>query len=469
LDVDDDCVIVDSTEELVDAIDQFSDQRVLRLFVGEVTPAMRQAFLQVASFGSPTAATQADNNSKKGPNPNTSDMETLIERQIEQVLEKRFRLLEQKRREQEGQGPGEQQQQQRGQNNNNNNSKNMGIEEELNYRSNHQQPSSPPRRRGWQDAPADAEYLESEIFGEDDSLLPDEDQPQYWDSAADNRRHPTGHPPKYSIAGEKRYANSRRVLEPHEYDPTRQSHHVVWNSPRGRDLPMSDLSSNTGTSAINKRGGIRRTPSPAAQMMTPTRSIDPTAEIENHRTSQINHLLHTHYRSRDYDPDEDGDFDDYGSELDNSSRNSGSQLQNDENQSYQDWESGTVDSDAELSLLLSDANDFKESPSLDTRDDDMAVTTNTELNTIRNSKQVDEREESRKSPPNNSAAGKPPVSPTKGAGKQQLPTSPKPSSSSTLAHGSGKPPTPKSNNFNNIPRTPATRKNKLIGILYNSE
>lgn len=551
LDVDEDCVMVDSSEELVDAIEQFADQQVLRLFVGEVTPAMKQVYLS-----SGTDAFGKHESFKKLFE--TGEMEQILERQIERVLEKRFRLLEQKRREQEhglvGHDPPNFQHQYGG----------MFRDSHQHHQSNHHQAqgrkqhhpnhhlsqlktprqkpySDPNAQDGWYDSPikvddVSADSLGGETLGEED-FLPNEDSSR--------------NAPRIRLPWEGPDDDLRPLKPSSDRKPPRENHHSYKrrNSLGGNNMRPShnvqdeyDLSLMNNRSLLNhhrislaRRNGLE---SPVAETKRINISRDPVQTLNktnlknygsgtNRRIRGLDDLDDLRdeddFRPEDPDPEDEMDDDDdtidtYGEEEYDSRRPSRvppppTRQGKDETRYLQDWETNTLDSDGELSLLLSDT-DF-----MSTRDrDDItsrgpATVASSQLSTATSehySQTRDENQEERRDEPEeerqdeNKRQGAEPPAASSSANqsllspkKLQQPQSPKqyiqqtppqqqiktpPQSPSTptstnvskrmtptTPKSNMKPPVPSRSNFNNIPRPtpPAAKKNKLLGILYN--
>lgn len=381
LDVDHDCVIVDSAEDLVDAIDQFSDQRVLRLFVGEATPAMRQAYLRVSAGGDPKRCNSI------------SDME----RQIEEILEKRFRLLEQQRR-----------------NSNNNSSNNkaaVAAAKEGNASpfprmqfSPQQHTTSPYGHPGW-----------NPNHDRREDLLPIENQRWLWDISDRHMSQPS--PKNLSINTEVQILKDDNVLR----HGTPNS-----NSLRNRTTPRRPPGTVQSRDVIDSKADMDA----FRAMMSSVRHPGSPGAI--HRKIQDDYV------------EDNNDFDDQ-------------EQYESADQQWDDESTGTVDSDAELSILLSDT-DFRD---IDNRDDDLSPTkhnTAIQEQTFHN----EERDE-----PELKTG-------TRGLVSRPAEAMPPPFKSS---HGTNKPsstPSPivktvTESKFNNIPRPTPPKKNKLIGMLYKGD
>ena len=443
LDVDDDCVIVDSAEDLVDAIDQFSDSRVLRLFVGEVTPAMRQAYLQVSS-GDP-----------KQPmgNVDKATMEHEIERQIEQVLEKRFRILEQQRRVKETTNSS-----------NSSTPRTLGLldgqlRRNCQATSPHHAKQQPYGNRGWD------EY--DDMIGDDYMSNENPASWQWEDTSADDRLH--SRPPKIpsGITSKQRSLSMDFQMQPgssaqimdHEYDLTARTSQMrrqgSFRSQRDEPSPVSGLTLNDTTLMTPRRRSNSMTMRNAAQARG---VIDSKAEIEVFRNMMSNVRRPgspgaIHRKGRDDVMLEQESQQDYGSD------DSDSQVQN--NEHYQDWETNTVDSDAELSLLLSDA-EFR--GDADHRDDQtLSGKSNIENKPMKSQPQQSSPEVREDSPRDQPPLKNP---------QPKLPPKP-PSPVLNKNNSNNRPATPTKtvaeSKFNNIPRPTPPKKNKLIGMLYNNE
>ncbi|CAB9505515.1 expressed unknown protein [Seminavis robusta] len=604
LDVDDDCVVVDSPDELVDAIDQFNDQRVLRLFVGEVTPSMKQAYYAHGGVGN------GHPNKKMTFN---GDMQQMIERQIEQVLEKRFRLLEQKRREQEqGARSGPNSANPRDFPTQSAQRVDIGIREEpsppqqqqqqLHHQasprrspqspsSNNQKPQTQSRHEyspqrgneGWYDSDvirledySSSDGIPAEPLVGEEEFLPNENNPRNlarirmpWETQEEvvDRRPPR--PRKHATPGNEHKRHSfdypagdyRGSMEQDEYDLSRINRHRQKHSSRRNHHHHHhhhQSLDNHRLPSMTKRVNIGRDPVQTLDtrfLMNSPKQAKPKEPKSGYRTHPVDHIMPSANDSMTYIDDEDDfhpdeeyddvdvrddeeDDRDLDSDLNSlSPRNhhhhhqqhqhhhhhsqNGASM-NDDARYLQDWETNTVDSDAELSLLLSDT-DFREH--LEHRDD----TTRGGAMTVASSHMgsVDEEREkvmppeertqhhaedqnqdptsppptSPARPPPSTPLPRPPATPRSPPPSKPPPKSPQqpqstiqsplpstaspptkanttpnktasPSSNSSTPNKANlKPPVGTRSNFNNIPRPtpPAAKKNKLLGILYNSE
>jgi len=521
LDLDEDLVVVDSTDELIDAIEQFADARVLRLFVGDVTPSMREEYL--ASGGGISGA----DGKKLFPigGTVTAEMEKVIERQIEQVLEKRFRaLVEQRKREQEGGGKDSQpqpQQQQQQQHHSHplpptspsprhhlpharSGSPSILIQED-HYRRQQQVLSQQQQRRhsyagrdAWDNSPRaegefpstpGAESAPDDILGEEDYLpnsnhkpppsysirlpwentanispFPPTSRPPHHPTTTRDHHHPTTHKngkPEKSRTDYNRYVEKQE--DEAEFDLSRQE---KYKSPRKAQSPPSGGRGGVGRTNRNHHSGRDATPTNAVYR----RQIEVTEDDD--------------YKADYYDVDED----DMRDEMDD----------NDDDYDQTDsqyWETGTVDSDAELSMLLSDAG-FQDGANRDEaaslmseeqrQDENVHTSNNNNARSPRSPPSNNNNARSPRSPPppqavgNNSSSAKntrqpherQPAPPTTAAMSSQAPT---PTASNTKQQQQQQQQQQESparvHNFNSIPRPKPTpplpgKKNKLLGILY---
>ena len=472
LDVDGDCIVVDSTDDLVDAIDQFADQRVLRLFVGDVTPSMRQVFLD--SLSTPSES-ERKLHQKQMILPNGSEMELAIERQIEMVLEKRFRLLEQKRREiEEGVTP-------------------ISIAGKESIPSSSLRPPSPYNRqplpphaqqqhlhqrrpsygnnisqlRSQGQMSTEEEYLSHGNSGGDEQNLSTR---LPWEATEDALRPPRApHPSPQQKQQQQHHQQQQHKTrlgfrgdggirdeaeETDLYDLTVQSR----NSRRSQSPSPIITKSN-----INSHGteqGTLRAKSPMSPLMMDSRYM------ANSKPSMSHEYIGNDGNDNDYDNDDDlrENIIDLADNEDAFEDHLGSPLSHSPFHRSIEWENNTVDSDAELSLLLSDT-DFREA---DTRDD--LISPKQDGGSVASF----ERQGVAEPKNNNSNSNQGPSLPTLTSSQRTGPNSDTTPTTATNNHNHKPPVAPSSNTSSHLksiprPSPPMAKKNKLLGILYNSE